>query len=98
MGLGDSKLILGVGWFLGLSKGVSVLILSFWLGALVSVILLFTNYVREKKSGISRITRLNLPSKKFTMKTEVPFAPFIVLSFYLVYVFDIDIIQLLIPQ
>lgn len=41
MGLGDAKLALGIGWLLGLTKGIVALIFSFWIGALVSIFLLF---------------------------------------------------------
>ena len=41
MGLGDAKLSLGIGWLLGLFKGILALLLSFWTGALVSIFLLF---------------------------------------------------------
>jgi len=35
LGLGDAKLALGIGWFLGLIKGSSAIILGVWLGASV---------------------------------------------------------------
>ncbi len=37
MGFGDVKLALGVGWLLGLSASIAAFVLSFWIGALVSV-------------------------------------------------------------
>lgn len=37
MGLGDAKLALGLGWFLGLSLGLSALVLSFWIGTIIGV-------------------------------------------------------------
>lgn len=41
MGLGDAKLVLGMGWILGLAKGFIAIAFSFWLGAIVSIALLF---------------------------------------------------------
>lgn len=62
MGLGDAKLILGIGFFLGLARTGLSLLFSIWIGALISVILLF------------------LRGKQFTMKSEIPFAPFLVIG------------------
>ena len=76
MGLGDAKLMLGIGWMLGLSLGGAAIILSFWIGSIVSlVIMLFSN-------------------SKVTMKTEIPFAPFLILSTLIVFLFSIDILSL----
>jgi prepilin signal peptidase PulO-like enzyme (type II secretory pathway) len=44
MGLGDAKLLLGIGWMLGLSQGLASLILAFWSGAIVSIVLLVLRY------------------------------------------------------
>ncbi len=62
MGLGDAKLILGIGFMLGLSQGIVALVISFWIGAIVSLLML-----------IAQRTQISL-------KTEIPFAPFLVLG------------------
>jgi leader peptidase (prepilin peptidase)/N-methyltransferase len=42
MGLGDAKLVLGIGWVLGLIPGVSAIILAFWVGAIFSLLWMMT--------------------------------------------------------
>jgi leader peptidase (prepilin peptidase)/N-methyltransferase len=76
MGLGDAKLILGIGWLFGFSQGIAVLVIAFWIGAVVSLIsLLFTHL-------------------KITMKTEVPFAPFLILAMIIVLYTGMTIFEL----
>ncbi len=76
MGLGDAKLILGIGWMLGLMPGLAALILSFWIGSVVSLlIILFSD-------------------KKMNLKTEIPFAPFLIVSALIVFLCNIDIFSL----
>ncbi len=48
MGLGDAKLVLGIGWFLGIGAGANAIIVSFWIAALASIIWLFATYKRFK--------------------------------------------------
>ncbi len=71
MGLGDAKLAVGLGWMLGLSLGFSALILSFWIGAVVGILLLTF-------------------SKNHSAKTEIPFAPFLVLGALLIFLFEFN--------
>jgi leader peptidase (prepilin peptidase)/N-methyltransferase len=76
MGLGDAKLILGLGWMLGLFFGIASLVLSFWLGSIVGLILML------------------LFRSKVGMRTEIPFAPFLIVSSFIVFLFNIDIFSI----
>ena len=67
IGLGDGKLVLGIGWYLGFVHGLSAIILAFWIGAIFVVALML-------------IDRLKRDSKNITMKTEIPFAPFLIVG------------------
>mgnify|MGYP001615012235 CR=1 FL=1 len=49
MGFGDAKLALGIGWLLGMSKGIAAITLAFWIGAIVGVALL---YLSKNKYGL----------------------------------------------
>ncbi len=75
MGWGDSALELSLGWFLGLSAGFTALMLAFWSGAIIGVILLL-------------VSRLGFFG--YTIRSEVPFAPFLVLGAALAYFFHVD--------
>ena len=81
MGLGDAKLALGMGFLLGLSAGVTALLLSFWIGAIISLLLIL----------FSRL--LSASVLRYTMKSEIPFGPFLALSTFIVFLFDIDFIS-----
>ena len=80
IGLGDGKLALGIGFMLGLGYGISAVVLAFWIGAAVSIIALLVSNIRlkSKASGL-------------TMKSEIPFAPFLILGFAIDYFLNIDV-------
>lgn len=78
MGLGDGKLALGIGWLLGTSLGASAVMLAFLVGAVASVALMV-------------IFPLYSGGKRLTMKSEVPFGPFLILGLMLVFFFNINI-------
>jgi len=81
MGLGDPKLVLGIGWFFGPFYGLSALILSFWSGAIYGIILII-------------LSKMKWHGLEINGKTEVPFGPFLVLGFLIVFFFNVDILQL----
>jgi leader peptidase (prepilin peptidase)/N-methyltransferase len=72
MGWGDSALMLGLGFFLGLTAGLSALVMAFWAGALVGI-------------------GLMLARTRYTMKSEVPFAPFLIFGAACAYFLNVDL-------
>jgi prepilin signal peptidase PulO-like enzyme (type II secretory pathway) len=72
MGLGDPKLMVGMGLFFGLSQGISAVFLSFWIGALCALFIVVINYVLKKS--------LLRSGKTSIMKQEIPFAPFMIIA------------------
>ena len=82
MGLGDGKLAIGIGFLLGLSKGVSAIILGFWIAAGVSLIII----------GLQRFVKLKIPFLK--MKSEMPFAPFLVIGTLIAFYYSPDLLSL----
>lgn len=75
MGFGDAKLALGIGAVLGLKLGLVSLMYSFWIGAIVSLGII----------GVQKLLTLSSRRKQLTMKSEIPFAPFLIISFLLLY-------------
>lgn len=81
MGLGDAKLMVGMGLLLGFSSGVTALLLAFWIGALASILMVIRAVLMGKK----------MPS----MTTAIPFGPFLVLATFIVFVSSLDIVGLI---
>lgn len=81
LGFGDVKLAIGIGLFLGWVLGLSALILSFWLGAIIGILLIIWGKTQLWRKG-----------KSYTMKSEVPFAPFLILGFWLVFFLSINVL------
>jgi len=81
IGLGDGKLAIGIGWLLGLTLGLTAIVVSFWIGAVVGVLLLL-------------ITRLVNRSGRITMKSEIPFGPFLILGTLLTLFFQMNVLEI----
>lgn len=83
MGLGDAKLALGIGWLLGLVSALSGLVIAFWSGAIIGVALI----ILSRQGGQAR----NSKARKMGMKSEIPFAPFLVLGALLAFIFGLNL-------
>lgn len=86
LGLGDGKLALGMGWFLGLSAGGTAIMLAFWIGAGVSVLLIGWQKIKKNFATVK-----NKSEEALTLKSEIPFGPFLVFGTLLVYLFNLNI-------
>jgi leader peptidase (prepilin peptidase) / N-methyltransferase len=86
MGFGDAKLGLAVGLLLGAAQGISAIVLAFWIGTFVT--LTYMTFIR-----------LGFPlwrgKKRLTMKSEVPFAPFIIFGAWISFIFQFDLFHVL---
>lgn len=67
IGLGDGKLALSIGWLLGFTTGLSAIVLAFWIGALFAI-------------GLMLLAKLKGRGSSITMKSEVPFGPFLIIG------------------
>jgi len=74
LGFGDVKLALPLGLLVGTTKVFSFIVLSFWIGAVVSLAIIAGSKLSRGKAP------LHLSSQTLTMKSAVPFAPFLVAS------------------
>jgi len=93
MGLGDAKLALALGFLLGPIPALSAFLLSFWFGALVGIFLLFLPAMRRGIQKLFTPHSLSGTRIRFTMKSEIPFAPFLIFGFLLVFFFDINVLE-----
>ncbi len=90
IGFGDVKLIIPLGLSVGYTAVFSMVVLSFWIGAIVGVLILIIQKLRYKSQAHFKF----LPAP-LTMKSAVPFAPFLILGYLAVIFFDVDVIALL---
>lgn len=79
MGLGDGKLAVGIGWFLGMTLGMSAIMFGFWIGALFAVTMMVAQRI-QRKLATSKIT-----TTLWSFKSEIPFGPFLILGVFIVY-------------
>ena len=78
IGLGDAKLLLTIGTLLGFVLALSAIFISVWIATVYAGYLLLKQYLNKK-------------GKHITMKTEIPFGPFLIIGFLIVYFTQIDV-------
>jgi len=79
IGFGDAKLAFGMGAYLGMAGGLSALAFGFWIGAGIGLILL----AYQKIVIAMHFPQLSLRQETLTMKSSLPFAPFLILGTFL---------------
>lgn len=88
-GLGDAKLVFPLGMLVGISGLFSFFTLSFWIGAASSLLLLLLASLSPRKLWL--VDQFKIRHVK--IKSEVPFAPFMVAAFIMVYFFEADVLD-----
>jgi leader peptidase (prepilin peptidase) / N-methyltransferase len=86
LGLGDAKLAFPLAIIVGYASTFSMIVLSFWIGAAISLTALLMQQVLKRWK-----THLPYLQRTITMRSEVPFAPFLIAGFLLVQFFNADI-------
>lgn len=88
IGLGDAKLIFPLALMLTQSGTLSFIVLAFWIGtAYVGITALV-----QKLAKILIHSHFSLP--RYTMQSEVPFGPFLIVGFFAVLLANVDILIL----
>lgn len=88
MGFGDVKLALSFGWLLGIRDGLYAVFGGFVIGAVISLLLVMLSSTRVQ-DFLSRFTPTSASRKsrwRFTMASEIPFGPFLIISCLLVWI------------
>ncbi len=88
IGFGDVKLAIPLGLMVGATQVFSMVVLSFWIGAAVSLFLVFLSKLARGK------LRLHLRLENLTIKSVVPFAPFMIAGCLLVLFTHINVLAL----
>jgi prepilin signal peptidase PulO-like enzyme (type II secretory pathway) len=88
IGFGDVKLAFPLGLMVGISQVFSMIVFSFWIGAAVSLCLVGLAYLQRGK------LRLHLRMANLTIKSVVPFAPFMIAGCLLVLFTHLNVLSL----
>ena len=87
VGLGDGKLALGIGWFLGATLGGSAIMLGFWIGAAYALTIMAYQKASQKLEVLKSKSWAPafLSNAELSMQSEIPFGPFLILGTIIVY-------------
>lgn len=81
MGFGDAKLAFAIGLFLPWSDNISAIVFSFWFGAVFGLALM-------------AYERLMHRHRTHSLQSELPFAPFMIIAFFLVLFTSLNVMEL----
>lgn len=85
IGLGDGKLAIGIGAFLGFTLGLTAIVVGFWIGAIFGLAYLGLQRLSVSAWFSSTALGLFFARNSLTMKSELPFAPFLILGILIVF-------------
>jgi prepilin signal peptidase PulO-like enzyme (type II secretory pathway) len=86
MGLGDAKLMVGLGLLLGMALSPSGIILSFWLATFIVLGLMVLGTLSPIFPGFK-------PFKSLSRKSEVPLGPFLIAGCLIVFFLELNIFK-----
>lgn len=81
IGFGDVKLAFGIGAILGFISGASAIVLGFWTGALIYLLIMIMDKIFFKKNSLK-------------LNSEVPFAPFLIAGFVISFIVRVDVLNI----
>ncbi|HEY4502423.1 MAG TPA: prepilin peptidase [Candidatus Paceibacterota bacterium] len=94
MGLGDAKLALSIGWLLGISGGSVAFLVAFWSGAVIGIFsIMLQSKTMHHFLSWSGVNALPLFANRLTIKSEIPFAPFLLLGFFITLFYHLTIFE-----
>lgn len=97
MGFGDVKFAFGIGWLLDIPLGYLALMYAFVSGAIVGLMLVFfsSDWWKRISTSFTPTTLSRGAQKGVTMKSEVPFGPFLIFGTMFLWIqtlFQIDVL------
>ncbi|MEI8062250.1 MAG: prepilin peptidase [bacterium] len=102
MGLGDAKLALGLGWFAAvyaptfspLTSNIAIFLYAFWTGTIFFMLISLLGWLLRGLVYIKLLKKSHaLPI--MGIKSEIPFAPFLILGLLIVFLFRYNIASLI---